>query len=240
MMIPARDASWEPVEDLSRFLADLVVKNLAPLLGQMEQVIVVDPSEASETTNPYTGEVLTQFLREIEPEVGRIARRLYEKVFREVPLEDLQQEGMFAVSVALQRYDAGKMKGEGSVKGYCKKWAHGAMCRLLTRELRIPTRSLEAYLEGENEKGMYQRELMETKPMIAHPEEEGVKRQRVLLALEQLSARERLVLMATYRIEDHLGYCLTPEEVKLELDLSVSTYRSILVCARRKLAHLLG
>ena len=150
-------------------------------------------------------------LSRIQGNIEAQARTLYFKArdVISISLEDLIQEGMIGAWIASTRYDESKVKDEGSIDGYCMKYAKYAMLQHIQKQR--PDLSLEAYLEGSINGDTVYREIEDKPVKVAETPEH--KRTFVLTALSNISPRRRIVIMSAFQIEDENGKVTTKEEI---------------------------
>jgi RNA polymerase sigma factor (sigma-70 family) len=181
------------------------------------------------------GEGLTHFITGLQPAIEQIARNLYYRVRVSVALDDLVQEGHIAAWQAAQRYDAAKIKDESSFTGYCMLRARGAMLNYLDMLHKSSAISLDEYLQSETSDGStMQRDIADTPQ--PHRRASRAQRHMVLTALRTLTCKERLVIMAHYRIDSSNGYSPTPDDIQRDLHLSKQAYYGTRTRGLRKLA----
>jgi RNA polymerase sigma factor (sigma-70 family) len=207
---------------LASFLASLVQTNLQPIL-QTDDAPAPDiaPSTEQQARRPscLTDDELTALIESIKPEIARIAWRLSQRLYSvSVDPEDLEQEGLIAAWQATTRYDASKVTNEHSLRAYCMSRARGAMLMYLRREFKKPAASLDAYLEVDTDDGSMHREIAD--PPVQHRQTEASERQRILTALSSLTEKERLVVMAYFRVDNIYEYCPTLGDIQKRLEMS--------------------
>lgn len=170
-------------------------------------------------------------LEALEPDIVRVARSLYFRVDSiSLDLDDLVQEGRIAAWQACEKHDPSR---GATLEGYCLMCARYGMCAYLRKQLNTPAVSLEDWLEEEGKEGTFTREI-EDKP-VARTQASLSQRRRVLKMLRKLSARERAVIRAAFRIEDTWGACFSKEGVMKRHRMTPSVYHSTRNRALRRL-----
>jgi DNA-directed RNA polymerase sigma subunit (sigma70/sigma32) len=147
----------------------------------------------------------------IQDDIERPARDLYfsTRVVISVSIEDLIQEGMIGAWIASTRYDESKVTNKHSLNAYCKTYAKYAMLRHI--EKHKPDLSLEAYLEGSREGDTVNLDIQDNP--VKSVETPPHKRNVVLDALNCISPRRKIVIMAAFQIEDEQGMVTMKEDI---------------------------
>lgn len=93
-------------------------------------------------------ENLTLFLSTLQPEINRIARSMYYRIFSvSLCLDDLAQEGLIGAWHATTRYNPNIARDVETLRRYCLVFARGHMLHHVRSQRREKAWSLEDYLE---------------------------------------------------------------------------------------------
>lgn len=168
-------------------------------------------------------------LSRIQGNIEVQATNLYTRVRNtiSISIDDLIQEGMIGAWKGSMNYDESKVANENSLNAYCMKWARGEMLYFIEKHKR--ELSLEAYLEVQTERGIVQRDIEDKSVKVSETPEH--KRQFVITALKKIGAKQRIAIMAAFKIEDEQGNIATEGNI----NMSYMQYRSNKSMGLRKL-----
>lgn len=188
------------------------------------------------------GQEVESFLAYFKPTVTRIAYRVYYRYsqYRSLDLQDLEQVGMIRAWQAFQKLLQNGISSERAAWSFCVKHAMGGMLGFVLRGDRVNALSLEAYLAPQDDDGPI-RELASSNSSATHLSSLAMRRATLKTLRTSLSQQERLVLMATYAIDDDkTGKALTREEVMRQFPMSAKAWRETKYRALKKLRTLAG
>jgi len=230
--------------DLSAFIASLVASNIESLpedaCSAPSDIIEEKPMS---TTHPeWLSDDGTALIESLLPVIKGMAYNLHFAVSYalSVSIDDLVQEGMIKVWKCIQQYDASKTANEISFRKYCLIYAKGGMHSYIRSLSRRHAISLDELLGRHKlDKNVHNKVTPLTVNTSSNSSSLEDNYKRIQEAISHLNTREKLVVMAYYRIEGEEQMSETMEEAIVRLGCSLKSLHATKSRALKKLAKIL-